>query len=785
MPSRTRTWLALVVLGVALNSRPPLAQQEGAARLDFSTYFGGTGTENVTEVRVDGAGNIYVAGSTRSPDLPASTSLFGPPAATGTFGFLMKLGPNRSIVYSTYLERPVVALAVDRAGNAIIADNLGAANKFSGPTGDIVVTKIGPAGSSVLYTVRLAGSRLDQVAAIAADSTGAVVVTGHTNSADFPLVNALQSTVPSGSSAASAFITKLDADGRIVFSTGWGGTGEDAGAAVAVDRNLDIVVSGTTASADFVTTPGAFQPGLASTSCTVNALPCRDAFVTRLSPDGQAVRYSTLFGGTEGESVGALALDQFGSPHLAGVTASPNLPLRNARQAACDGHRNVTGCSSYLAKFSPDGSSLQYSTFFGSQSYYVYGPGLLINDLAITPEGDLLVTGNTQGNDLPLVRAFQTVNGGGPLFKSSDDGATWSASSAGMAGTGVWQIASGGRHSPLYAAPLGGAVFHSADQAGTWRGPRVSVETEPSSFVVDPLTPSTLYAIGRNGVLKSTDGGGSWSRLSLEETNFLSLAIAPGSPSNLYVAVRRGVFHSPNGGITWSLILDTDPNGNLSRPYVQNLAVDPQDADAVYAMVSDGTVMKRGGGRQWSTLASLECPGSQLVFAAGPSLTLYARACGKVWKSLDRGLSWRQIGFAERTAAWIAVDPSMPNAVYVASAHNGVYRSGDHGESWSRIREPREQDVRSILVDASSGAIYIGATASSNAFVTRFDPSGAITLSSYLGGVGAAGMGIATDPKGAIIVGGNAGPEFPLAQPIQRSYLGAGDAFVARLLHRE
>ena len=371
------------------------------------------------------------------------------------------------------------------------------------------------------------------------------------------------------------------------------------------------------------------------------------------------------------------------------------------------------------------------------------------------------------------------------MRRSTDDGVTWAPSSAGIAGTGVWRMVSAGRHSPLYAAPLGGSVFHSADGGGTWRGGRAAAAPEPSDFDVDPLTPSTLYAISTNGAVKSSDGGENWSRIGLDETTFLSLAIAPSSPSNVYVSVRRGVFHSPNGGMTWSLILDTDPSGNLSRPYVQNLAVDPQNADAVYAMVSDGTVIRREGGRQWSTLASLECPGNQLVFAAGPSLTLYARACGKVWKSLDRGLAWRQMGFAERTAAWIAVDPSMPNAIYVASAHNGVYRSRDHGESWTRIREPREQDVRSILVDPASGAIYIGATGASNAFVTRFDPSGVVTLSSYLGGLNATGSSLAIDRTGAVIAGGTAGDDFPLVQPIQRSYRGAVDAFVARISDRE
>jgi hypothetical protein len=104
----------------------------------------------------------------------------------------------------------------------------------------------------------------------------------------------------------------------------------------------------------------------------------------------------------------------------------------------------------------------------------------------------------------------------------------------------------------------------------------------------------------------------------------------------------------------------------------------------------------------------------------------------------------------------------------------------DRGETWSPIRAPLDQDIRSILVDPSSpGTIYIGATGASNAFIVRFDSVGALTFSTYLGGLNAVGSSVAVDRNGAIIVAGTAGREFPLRRPIQRTYGGAGDAFLA------
>src|SRR5687768_17590200 len=157
MPRQFRAF-AMVVLAMMGSSAWPLAQPDSGTQLEFSTYFGGTGAETVTAVRVDAKGNIYVAGSTRSPDLLTVGSLFAGPRDGLTVGFLTKLRSDGFIVYSTFLERPVVALAVDAEGNAIVADHLYAGNKFSGPTGDVVVTKIDAAAATAVYSVRLGGS---------------------------------------------------------------------------------------------------------------------------------------------------------------------------------------------------------------------------------------------------------------------------------------------------------------------------------------------------------------------------------------------------------------------------------------------------------------------------------------------------------------------------------------------------------------------------------------------------------------------------------------------------
>ena len=131
------------------------------------------------------------------------------------------------------------------------------------------------------YSTLLGGAGADEGLGIAVDPAGSAYVTGRTLSADFP-----GATGPAAGS--DVFVTKLSADGSaLVYSTLIGGTGDDEGLGIAVDRTDSAYVTGQTWSADYPTTRGALQPVPAGGG---------DAFVTRLTPDG-AVAASTLLGG--------------------------------------------------------------------------------------------------------------------------------------------------------------------------------------------------------------------------------------------------------------------------------------------------------------------------------------------------------------------------------------------------------------------------------------------------------------------------------------------------------
>jgi hypothetical protein len=151
------------------------------------------------------------------------------------------------------------------------------------PCADAFITKLNPTGSGLVYSTFLGGNNEDEGSGIVVDTAGNAYLTGFTSSTNFPLMNPLQGTF--GGGPADAFVTKLNAAGSgLVYSTYVGGLNNDQGAGIATDAAGNAYVTGDTNSANFPTTPGAFQPTFGGGTCGTLAAPCPDAFVVKVSP---------------------------------------------------------------------------------------------------------------------------------------------------------------------------------------------------------------------------------------------------------------------------------------------------------------------------------------------------------------------------------------------------------------------------------------------------------------------------------------------------------------------
>jgi hypothetical protein len=270
---------------------------------------------------------------------------------------------------------------------------------------DAFVAKLSPSGDQLIYSTYLGGSNDDRIEGIVADADGNAYVTGWTRSADFPLVNPMQGTI-NGSGSTSyfdAFLTKLDPDGAIVYSTFIGGGKSDQAKGIALDDAGDIYLTGSTASTDFPSGPGyALQ-------CAQKPLilSCQDAFVMKLAGDLSGIVYSTFLGGPDPATEGAcdIAIDSDGSAVVVGMTGAQDFPVtQNAVQTQLAGDFDM-----FITRLTPEGTALTFSTYLGGTLKEMDE----CSGIGIDDAGNVYVAASTQSDDVPTMNPLQPATGGG------------------------------------------------------------------------------------------------------------------------------------------------------------------------------------------------------------------------------------------------------------------------------------------------------------------------------------------------------------------------------------
>jgi len=300
----------------------------------YSGYLGGTIYDQGTAIAVDANFNAYVAGSTQSSNFPTlnptQSSLGG-----GTDVFVTKLNSAGAITFSTFLggsgNEQAGGIAVDSLGDIFVAGGTSSANfpvvspyqsALSG-TQDAFVTKISYTGT-VAFSTYLGGSggSPQQANAIVLDSAGNPYVAGITSSANFPVTSGAFQTVLNG--LQNAFVTKLTSTGQtLVYSSYLGGSSYDSALGIAVSAVGNAYIAGYTASVDF--------PQMGAVQAGFNGL--YDAFVTELNFSGNALLFSTYYGGSGSDYANGIVLDSNTNIYIGGQTSSANLPLVSPLQS--------------------------------------------------------------------------------------------------------------------------------------------------------------------------------------------------------------------------------------------------------------------------------------------------------------------------------------------------------------------------------------------------------------------------------------------------------------------
>jgi|GEM_PF-3587383 len=352
-----------------------VAKLSPAGSLVYSTYLGGWRPDQGEAVTADAAGSAYVTGSTGSnninnpgfrpfPVTPGAYQSNFPSLNAGggnSAAFVTKLGPTGALAYSTFLgglgnlpgsaagdvnpDELGYGIAVDSAGQAHVSGRTeserfpvtpGAVQpSYGGGLSDAFFTKLNAAGTSLVYSTFLGGSKEENrtVGAVALDPAGNAYLAGGTDSTNFPTHNALQPAY-GGNPETEAYVTKLTPAGAFVYSTYFGSNNFKRAVGVAADPSGTAYVTGT------------------------NTL-------RRLSPDGSAT-VPTWSPGGEGRDV---ALDPAGNIYLTGTTTTTDAtkctnnsnfcPSRGAFQQNAGGGAN----DAFVLKFKGDGQPIHIAGY--------------------------------------------------------------------------------------------------------------------------------------------------------------------------------------------------------------------------------------------------------------------------------------------------------------------------------------------------------------------------------------------------------------------------------------
>ena len=319
----------------------------------FSTYLGAGNTDQAFGIAVDNNSDIYITGLTNSANFPLKYSFQSTYGGGNCDVFVTKLNATGSILFSTFLGGngydQGYGIAVDKNGNSYVtgqteSDNFPIKNAYQSfyggaqYLGDAFVTKFNASGS-LMYSTYLGGSGDEIAQDIVVDGNGNSYIIGFTQSTDFPTVRAYQNHYI-GTGDNDMFVSKFDSQGNLLFSTYLGGSGNDVGYSIAVDRNNGCIFTGSTMSADFPM-KNAYNSTFGGGTFD------GDAIIGKFDTSGNLV-FSSYLGGSNDDAGEAITTDTVGNAFVTGYTQSTNFPVENANQSTLGGNADA-----FIAKYTP------------------------------------------------------------------------------------------------------------------------------------------------------------------------------------------------------------------------------------------------------------------------------------------------------------------------------------------------------------------------------------------------------------------------------------------------
>ena len=728
--------------------------------LVYSTFLGGSTQDYGYGIAVDSSGSAYVTGWTLSTDFPTAhpfqATCNGCIQENGD-AFVTKLNPaGTALVYSTFLGGSSGGLgsgiAVDSSGDAYVT---GSTSSTDFPTvnplqatkhavdGTAFVAKLNAAGSALLYSTYLGGSLTDNGASIAVDSFGNALVTGSTQSTDFPTMNPLQASL---SGIGDAFVTKLNATGSaLVYSTYLGGSQaaapgisiSSAATSIAVDPSGNAYVTGETDATDFPTV----NP--IQSTCRACSAGSGNAFVAELSSAGSALVYSTYLGGSFFDYGYGIAVDSSGNAYVTGENDATDFPAASPIQASPGGIPKAFVVK--IAGSPAPGPGVTLSTHrlpflndpVGTMSSVesvilrsVGADSLTITKIAISGEFALALTGSScpysggtvaSGTDCTIDVTFTPTEMGTLIGSVTiDDNASDSPQSVSLTGTGV-------------ASASQAAVSPATLTFGPQWVNSVSAP-QPVTLSNTGNAPLSVTSIAISGMFTQTNNCGS--SVAAGSSCTINVAFAPiqggllprtlivtdnsnGVPNSIQTVSLNGTYQ--NFIMTWvsgsSSSLTIPPGGSASytwavaavggfnQPVNFSCGIAPSDASCT---ISPSVVTPSSRPTNITVTVTIPVPSASVLRTLPPVqprlprpkvlLVLAALLASAAWK----GRGWRQAGASGRRTSLVSLAGGLLLTVGLAGC--GVESGGGGGDGPTSVVTTGTYYILTVTGTASSGS---------------------------------------------------------------------------------
>lgn len=330
----------------------------------YSLILGGSGHDQVQSIEVDTSGNVYIAGTTSSINFPTENAYQSDIGSLAYDGFITKINATgNGLIFSTYIgghNDDGIADIILGPSNEVDAvgvtysDNFPILNPFDSDFGGFFegfILRLNSAGNCLDFSSFIGGSSDEIVWDIASDSLGNIYATGHTFSADFPIVNAIDE---SFNGNIDCFVVKVSSDNNLQFSTFVGGEGNDFGRGIGIDSTGRILVAGFTDSNDF--------PLVDSIDDTLDGE--TDCFLFKIDSDCDSLLLSTYIGGAGLDQPRGLVIDEYDSAIIVGETNSTDFPCVNAYSESFSGGEY----DGFILNVNNASNQISFSTYIGGSN---------------------------------------------------------------------------------------------------------------------------------------------------------------------------------------------------------------------------------------------------------------------------------------------------------------------------------------------------------------------------------------------------------------------------------